>query len=60
MVALLKGMYANNAKVGRGMFKTDLADIKNPKVIPVKLKEGETFGRSRNQLLKACQHLMLM
>ena len=53
MVALLKGMYANNAKVGRGMFKTDLTDIKNPKVIPVKLKEGETFGRGRNQLFES-------
>ena len=53
MVALLKGMYANNAKVGRGMFKTDLTDIKNPRVIPVKLKEGETFGRGRNQLFES-------
>ena len=53
MVALLKGMYANNAKVGRGMFKTDLTDIKNPKVIPVKLKEEETFGRGRNQLFES-------
>ena len=53
MVALLKGMHANNAKVGRGMFKTDLTNIKNPKVVPVKLQKGEVFGRGRNQLFES-------
>ena len=48
-IAILKGMYANNAKVGRGMFKTDMKTLK---VIPVKLKKGEKFGSPRNQIFE--------
>ena len=49
-IAILKGMYANNAKVGRGMFKTDMKTLK---VVPVKLKKGKEFGSPRNQIFES-------